>query len=417
MMTGSEPAARSSSGSSHLSQFFNLADHFVDRHLREGRGESIAIRTHHAEFRYAEMQALVNRAGNGLRRLGVQEEQRVLIALPDSPEFAAAYFGAMKIGAVAVPANTALRTGDYAWFLKESRARALIVHADLYEEIEPLLASQLSAQLSAQPRPLSVIVTGSPKPGCRYWDEWLAGASDQLQAAETSADDAAFWLWTSGSTGPPKAAVHLHRDWLVSCRNYAGAVLGISARDVTFSSSRLFHAYGLGNALMFPFWCGATTVLLPERPRPQTVLQAVEHFRPTLFFSVPTLFAMMLEEAERGAYTLAGVRLAVSAAEPLPAEVFRRWKTRFGVEILDGIGSTEVSHIYLSARAGCVKPGSTGTAVPGYELRIVDHDGLEVPRGRRGRPAGLRRRHRAVLLEPPRPLRGPHARPLVLHWR
>jgi benzoate-CoA ligase len=185
-------------------------------------------------------------------------------------------------------------------------------------------------------------------------------------------------LWTSGSTGRPKAAVHLHRDWIHCSNNYATGVLGIGPDDVTFSSSKLFHAYGLGNGLMFPFHAGATTVLFPGRPQAKAVLEAAQRTRPTLFFSVPTLYAMMLEEAGRTPYDLHSIRHAVSAGEPLPAEIFRRWRRRFGVEILDGIGSTEALHIYLSAWPGKVKPGSTGTAVPGYQLRIVDPEGGDV---------------------------------------
>jgi benzoate-CoA ligase family protein len=195
-------------------------------------------------------------------------------------------------------------------------------------------------------------------------------------------DDVAFWLWTSGSTGKPKAAVHRHHDWMCCCEYYGRGVLDMGPEDVTFSSSKLFHAYGLGNGLMFPFHAGATTVLFPGKPQAKAILETAEATRPTLFFSVPTLYAAMLEEIEQGnRYDLSGVRLAASAAEPLPAEIFRRWKDRFGVEILDGIGSTEVLHIYLSARAGRVRPGSTGQAVPGYKLRIVDDTGADAPRG------------------------------------
>ena len=217
--------------------------------------------------------------------------------------------------------------------------------------------------------------------GRLHWDGWLTSASPLLTTAETGKDDAAFWLWTSGSTGRPKAAVHLHQDWVHCCENYASRVLGITAADITFSSSKLFHAYGLGNGLMFPFYVGATTVLHPERPQPASILETVQNTNPTLFFSVPTLYAAMLREAERTRYDLSTVRLAVSAAEPLPAEIFRRWKEHFGIEILDGIGSTEVLHIYISASPRRVKPGSSGQPVPGYDVRIVDSEGLDVAPG------------------------------------
>ncbi|MBZ5606078.1 MAG: benzoate-CoA ligase family protein [Acidobacteriia bacterium] len=348
-----------------MMEAFNLADQFVDRHLREGRGEKIAIRCGDRAVTYAQVAEDTTRVGNGLRALGIQPPERVLIALPDGPEFAAAYFGAMKIGAVAVPTNPSLKPADYAYLLDESEAAALIVQADVHAQIEPVLADRRFLR--------HVIVCGPD------WDEWLAAQSADLTAALTRAIDPAFWLWTSGSTGMPKAAVHLHRDWICCCENYAGGVLGITTDDVTFSSSKLFHAYGLGNGLMFPFHAGATTVLYPGRPQAAAILKAAQEFRPTLFFSVPTLYAAMLEDG--GSYDLGSVRLAVSAAEPLPAEMFRRWKQRFGVEILDGIGSTEALHIYLSARAGKVRPGSTGEPVPGYEIRIVDAEGADVPRG------------------------------------
>jgi benzoate-CoA ligase len=274
---------------------------------------------------------------------------------------------------VAVPTSIALRAADYDYFLGESRARILIIHSTVFGEVEPVLKSQRHLR--------HVIVVGERTANCLYWKEWLAANSPQLDSSQTSKDAAAFWLWTSGSTGPPKAAVHLHRDWMCSCENYGRGVLGIGADDVTFSSSKLFHAYGLGNGLMFPFYAGATTILFPGKPHPKAILEVARAARPTVFFSVPTLYATMLEEGEREAYVLDSVRLAVSAAEPLPAEIFRRWHRRFGVEILDGIGSTEALHIYLSARAGGVKPGSTGTPVPGYEIRIVDLDGREVSPG------------------------------------
>ncbi len=346
---------------------YNLVDDFVDRHIREGRGGKVAIISEGRTWAYAQTCEQVNRVGNGLRELGVQEGQRVLLLVPDCPEFVAAYFGAIKIGAVAVPTNTALRPSDYAYFMDESEAAALIVHSSLYPQVEPVLA---------QRKKLRCVTIGD------QWDDWLKSQSAELDAAATSPDDSAFWLWTSGSTGMPKAAVHRQRDWSVCCECYAHGILGTCPDDVMFSSSKLFHAYGLGNGLMFPFHAGATTVLYPGRPRAGTILEKVHAARPTLFFSVPTLYAAMLQETDGpDAYDLSSVRLAVSAAEPLPAEIFRRWKERFGVEILDGLGSTEALHIYLSARTGKVKPGSTGQPVPGYQLRIVDETGRDAPQG------------------------------------
>ena len=246
---------------------YNLAVDFVDRHLAEGRGGKVAIRTEGRALTYAEVAALVNRVAGGLRALGVEEEQRTLLLLPDSPEFAAAYFGTIKMGGVAIPTNTALRGPDYAYFLDESRARVLFVHSSLWPEVEPILRGR--------PHLKHVIVTGEARPGAMFWDTWLAGQPEEAEAAVTHPDDVAFWLWTSGSTGQPKGAVHLQQDWTWCCRNYAEGILDLSEDDVTFSSSKLFHAYGLGNALLFPFGVGATTVLHPGKPRPADLLRIV----------------------------------------------------------------------------------------------------------------------------------------------
>ena len=350
---------------------YNLATAFVDRHLAEGRGDKVAIRCGDSRVTYRQLAALTNRVGHGLRRLGLHEEERVLLVLPDGPEFAAAYFGTMKIGAVAVPTSTGLRAPDYVYALAESRARAVIVHGSVWGEVAPALA-----RLPRQPH-----VIGCGADAGLGWEEWLRDCPDLLDAVATTRDDVAFWLWTSGSTGRPKAAVHLHGDWSVCCEHYACAVLGLGTDDVTFSSSKLFHAYGLGNGLMFPLHVGATSVLFPGKPQPHIILETARDQRPTVLFSVPGLYAAMLQQAERTSYDLGSVRLAVSAAEPLPAAVYVRWQERFGVEILDGIGSTEVLHIYISARQGHVKPGSSGQVVPGYQVRIVDADDNDVPPG------------------------------------
>ena len=378
---GTSDAARDGAPASHtyswpkieLPDHYNLVDHFVDRHLRDGRGDKTAIVSGDRRLTYDDIAGMVNRVGNGLLKLGLQGEQRVLMILPDIPEFVAAYFGTMKIGGVAVPTSTALRATDYSYFLSESRARFAIVHSSLLTEFGPALSGQRYCK--------HVIICGDPVEGYLHWNQFLEDASPKLEAAPTNKDDVAFWLWTSGSTGRPKAAVHMHHDWAYCCEYYARSVLDIRPNDVTFSSSKLFHAYGLGNGLMFPFHVGATTILYAGKPQPKAILDIAQANRPTLFFSVPTLYASMLQEAGRAAYDLESVRLAASAAEPLPADIFRRWKERFGVEILDGIGSTEVLHIYLSARAGQVRAGSTGQAVPGYELALLDHADQPVPLG------------------------------------
>jgi benzoate-CoA ligase len=324
---------------------FNLAWYFVDRHIAEGRGGKTAILYEGRPYTYAEVATLVNHAGHALLDAGVGPGDRVMIVLPDSPEFVAAYFGAMKIGAIAVPTSTALRRTDYTSLAEESGAKVVLT--------EPIWQ------------------TGTPSP--------------QLDCAGTCADDPAFWLWTSGSTGPPKAAVHRHRDWLACCEGYARGVLGMRMDDIAFSSAKLFHAYGLGNGLMFPFYAGATAVLYPGKPLASAILTCAQDYQATLFFAVPTHFAAMLSESGAASmYDLSSVRLAVSAAEPLPADIVRRWRTRFGCDVLDGIGSTEVLHIYISNRAGDVRPGSSGIPVAGYEVRITDERGRAVPAGETG---------------------------------
>ena len=323
-----------------------MASYFVDRHVTEGRGSRTAILCEGRPYSYAEIAALVNQAGNALRRAGVERGDRVLIILPDSPEFVAAYFGAIKIGAVAVPTSTALRTADYAYLAEESQAK--IVWAGM-------------GALAYRHEP------------------------PELACAPSSPGDPAFWLWTSGSTGPPKAAVHRQQDWLACCEGYASGVLGIGPEDITFSSAKLFHAYGLGNGLIFPFYAGATTVLYPGKPQASAILAQAHESRPTLFFAVPTHYAAMLNEtAAEKLYDLSCVRLGISAAEPLPAEIVRRWRKCHGFEVLDGIGSTEVLHIYISNRPGDVRPGSSGLPVPGYEVRITDERGRELAAGETG---------------------------------
>src|SRR5262249_23754677 len=260
--------------------FFNLADHFVDRHIREGRASKIAIRCGESMRSYGEVAADVNRIGHTLLNLGLQQGRRVLLLLPDWPQFAAAYFGVIKVGAVAVPTNTTARAPDYDYFLRESEARILITHSAIFNQVAPVLNSQPYLQ--------HVIVLGEPRRGCLHWDELLVESSLELSAPRTSDKDIAFWLWTSGSTGRPKAAVHLHRAGLHCCRGYACGVLGIGPDDITFSSSKLFHAYGLGNGLMFPFYAGASTVLFPGKVQAAPVLEIAQRFRPTLFFSIPT---------------------------------------------------------------------------------------------------------------------------------
>ena len=356
---------------------FNAAAEFVDRHVAEGRGERIALRCPERAFTYRQIAELVNQTGNALAALGIEMENRVLLLLYDSVEFVAGFFGAIKIGAVPVPVNTMMRPADYEYLLNDSRARALIVQRDLWDQMVSVRDHLKYLK--------HVVIVGAPEPGRLHFPDWVRGASPELESAATCKDDAAFWLYSSGSTGFPKGAVHLQHDMVYCADLYARRVLGIRPDDVVLSAAKLFFAYGLGNSLYFPFRVGACSILLPSRPQPQTVFESIARERPTLFFGVPTLYASMLALSEGNrTYDLSSLRLCVSAGEPLPAELYRRWKDRFGIEILDGIGTTEVLHIFISNRPGQVKAGSSGRVVPGYDVRIVTEQGTPAGSGEVG---------------------------------
>ena len=373
----------SSGASILLPDQFNATTYFIDRHLDQGRQEKVAIEAGEARVTYRQLAEKVNRFGNSLRQLGVRIEERVLLLLLDGPEFAFSFFGAIKIGAVPVPVNTLLKPADYHYILNNSRARVAVVSESLYPQIQ--------ASRSERLRYLQhVIVAGAtPTTGTLPFADLVAQNSSQLEAEATSKDDAAFWLYSSGSTGPPKACVHLQHDMVVCAERYAKGILGMNESDRCFSVAKLFFAYGLGNALYFPLAVGATSILWPGPPKPQHVFEIIEGHRPTLFFSVPSNYAALLthEPGERhmgtaapgspGAqsppdFDLSSVRYAISAGEALPAAIFQRFKQRFNVEILDAIGSTEVLHMFIANRPGAVRPGSSGQIIPGYEAKIVN---------------------------------------------
>ncbi len=356
---------------------FNVATYFVDRHLDEGRADAPAFFCEERTLTYGDVAELTNRAGNVFRDLGVEMEDRVLLLCLDAPEFLGAFWGAIKLGAVPIPVNTMMRGQDYLYFLDDSRARVAVISAPLLAEAGPVLGQAKFLK--------HVLVAGGSGHGYLSWEEKLAQASSRLEAAPTSRDDTAFWLYSSGSTGFPKGAVHLHHDMVICQETYAKQVLGIRSTDRVFSAAKLFFAYGLGNAGYFPMGVGAQSVLSPHRPTPEGVFEILTRHRPTLFFGVPTLYAGMLavKEAEKR-FDLSSLRLCVSAGEALPEELYTRWRERFGVEIVDGIGTTEILHIFLSNRPGAARPGSTGLPVPGYEAIIVDDEGRPVPQGEIG---------------------------------
>ena len=359
-----------------IPEHVNVADFFLDRHRREGRGQRVAIAGTGAPLTYAELTERADRIGIAWRELGVEPGDRVLLALPDSPEFIACFFGTVKIGAVAVPVNPFTRAADYAYYAADCRPRLAVVDAASFAEALPALRETPHA-----PR---VITVGGRAPDCTLLDAVLSRGSVRLEPHPTAADDIAFFLYTSGSGGPPKAAMHRHRHMLVTASSFAGRVLGIRPDDVTFSASKLFFAYGLGNAMYFPLSVGAATVLLPDRPTPEKIFAVLEQHRPSLFFAVPTLYGALLRAAEGTTRRLDSVRACVSAGEALPAEIFARFRQRFGQEILDGIGTTEMLHMFISSRPGQARPGSCGQVVPGYQARIVDEAGAEVRRGEIG---------------------------------
>jgi len=369
-------------------EFFNAADYFVDRNVRQGRGHKVAIYTEHRNYTYNDLQKMTNKTAHALRDLGVRFDDRVLILMLDVPQFYAIFWGAIKIGAVPVPVNTMLTPEDYEYYLNDSRARVLVVSDALIS-----LISGIKGDLHYL---RDLIVISETQGAYLPFRQKYKMAPMTIKTEFTTGDDVGFWLYSSGSTGSPKGAIHSQYDMVVASQSYGQNVLNLTEDDICFSGARLFFAYGLGNGMYLPMSVGGAAVLNPHRPTPETIFKYLEKFRPTVFFGVPTLYGQMLaykerQDKERGTkpdpnsnHELSSVRLCVSAGEALPVDIFERWKERFGVNILDGIGSTEMLHIFLSNRLGDLRPGSTGKPVPGYELKIVDEEGMEVAQGEIG---------------------------------
>jgi benzoate-CoA ligase family protein len=352
-------------GGLQLPERYNVGADLLERNLKAGRANKVAIASAAGDVTYGELFELACGAAQALRDLGLRREERVLIVGYDSPGWVAAFLGALRLGAVPVPVNPLLqRSEDYDHFIDDSLARVVVVDANTEEKLRPAVGRSASA------------------PRIMRADQIVPGP--EVAAAPTRRDDMAFWLYSSGSTGKPKAVVHLQHDIPYTCITYAEQVLGITERDITFSTTGLFHAYGFGNNLTFPYWVGASTVLHAGRNTPATVLETIEKRRPTLFFSAPTLYNAILNFEGAKNHNLSSIRHCVAAAEALPAEVWRRWKDAFGLTILDGVGSTEMLHIYCSNRLDDLRPGSSGKPVPGYELKILDEEGAAVPTGQAG---------------------------------
>lgn len=357
---------------------YNAATDLVDRNIAEGRGDKPAFIDGAETLTYAGLARRCNQMGNLLAAYGLQRESRIALLLLDTVDFPVAFLGAIKAGVVPVALNTLLTTEQYRYILSDSRARALFVSAPLLPIVQPLLGEL--------PFLRHVFVAGGPPPPFALaFREELDAQSPDFAAADTCADEIAFWLYSSGSTGMPKGARHVHTSMMETARLYGQAVAGFREDDIVYSAAKLFFAYGLGNALSFPLSVGATTILLPERPTPDSVRRVLAQHRPTVFCAVPTLYAAMLSDLKLSPQTTSDrIRLCISAGEALPEAVGVEWTKRFAVDILDGVGSTEMLHIYLSNRPGDVRYGTSGKPVAGYDIRLVDETDADVPPGEVG---------------------------------
>jgi len=357
----------------------NAALYFVDRHLSEGRGDKIAFQEadgDHRSLTYGELADQSARFADALARQGVRREERVAMIVRDQIEFPIAFWGAMKAGAVPVPLNTLLAAPIYDAILTDSRATVLLVSSQLWDTVKPALAGNDFLR--------TVVVIGDAPQGTISYADFMDGA-EPAPTAYAHEDELAFWLYSSGSTGAPKGVRHVHASLKATADTFGAQVMGIREDDIVYSVAKMFFAYGLGNAVSFPLAVGATTILFGGRPTPDAVLDIMASHKPTLFCGVPTLFAAVVAEQEkRGTAPVHSIRLCTSAGEALPREVGQRWETLWGAEIVDGVGSTEMLHIFLSNRPGQIAYGTSGTAVPGYEVRLVNEDDEDVPQGEVG---------------------------------
>jgi benzoate-CoA ligase len=355
---------------------YNAAHDLVERNLVAGRGDKLAYIDDAGRHTYQDLAWRVNRAANALVSLGLRMEDRVMLVHLDTIDFPGVFLGAIKAGIVPIAANTLLSAADYEFMLEDSRARALVVSEELLPNLQPLIGRTPFLQY--------VLVSGKDPHGHLHLQSLAGKAADRFDPAPTTCDDVCFWLYSSGSTGTPKGTVHVHSSLVRTAELYARPILGIRESDVVFSAAKLFFAYGLGNALTFPLSVGATAVLMAERPTPAAVFKRLKEHRPTIFYGVPTLFAGLLAHPDLPRKEEVALRLCTSAGEALPPDLGKRWAAHFGVDLLDGIGSTEMLHIFLSNRPGDVRYGTTGRPVPGYRIRVVDEEGNEVGRNELG---------------------------------
>src|SRR5205085_846996 len=355
---------------------FNMSDYFLYHNVEEGRENKICLYFKDENYTYGDGVSSAPRAGHALRELGAEMEDRVLIVLPDCPEFVWTWFGASSIGAVITMVNPLLPVEDYKYYLAYTRARVAVVHESLLENF--------SAAARAAKYLRSVLVVGRGAGDFKSFAQLLAAMPDELTPADTHKDDIAIWLFTSGSTGHPKGAVHLQHDLPYNTEVFAKATMGVNADDLTVSVPKLFFGYATGANLLFPFAVGGATALFSERSTAETMFEVIRRYRPTILTTVPTMINSMLNIPEASREDLSSLRFCYSAGEALPKELYERWMNAFGVDICDGIGSAEMFHIYITNRPDDVKPGSLGRIVEGYEARIVDAEGKEVETGEMG---------------------------------
>jgi 4-hydroxybenzoate-CoA ligase len=365
------------SGRNVLSGSYNAVTWLLDRNVEEGRGGKLAFTDTVTELTYGELQKQTCRLANLLRRLGVRREERVAMIMLDTVDFPVVFLGAIRAGVVPVPLNTLLTAEHYAYVLADCRARVLFISEALLPGVKDILGRMPDLD--------HVVVSGNDAHGYKKLSDEISGESDAFATVETHSDEPALWLYSSGSTGMPKGVRHLHSSLAATAETYAKQVLGIREDDVGLSAAKLFFAYGLGNALTFPMSVGATTILNSERPTPASMFALMNKYNPSIFFGVPTLFSAMLnDETAKGERGGKNLRLCTSAGEALPESVGNSWRQRFGVDILDGVGTTELLHIFLSNAPGDIKYGTSGRPVPGYKVRLVNDAGAEVADGEIG---------------------------------
>jgi benzoate-CoA ligase len=370
-------------------EHFNMADYFLYHNLEEGREDKVCLYFKDQTYTYGEAARMSNRVGNALRDAGVGMEDRVLIVLPDCPEFVWAWFGAARIGAVITMVNPLLPAADYRYYLEYTRARAAIVHESFIKPFAEAAqdANYLRAVLVVRNEDAvdeDQIAAENSRVKFFSFNESVVSQPAICPAADTHRDDIAIWLFTSGSTGHPKGAVHLQHDLPYNTEVFARRTMGVNENDLTVSVPKLFFGYATGTNLLFPFAVGGATALFAERSTPEKMFEVIELYRPTILTTVPTMINAMLNAEDARARDISSIRFCYSAGEALPIEIYHRWKETFGVEICDGIGSAEMFHIYITNRPDDVKPGTLGRIVEGYEARIVDAEGQEVSTGDMG---------------------------------